>query len=345
MPGFNKISFLLLCVSCFFSSCAKKHHDVTRGFYYWKTVYKPSPFELATLHQLSVRKLYVRFFDVDENNVAGRPFPVAPVRMTTTDSGFNYVPVVFITQKAIISLNDSSVQQLAQNICALTEKICAQSGITPGEVQIDCDWTSGTKNKYFTLLTLLKEQPFMKGKTLSCTIRLNQVKYQVHNGIPPADRGLVMCYSMGTLKKFGPANSILEAEEAKDYLKHLNTYPMPLDIALPIFEWCVLFRDRQYKGILHDVTTASVMHSPLFRLKEHNLYTCSYDTVWQGYRFSVNDVIRVETPSYEDILTVAKYSSRQINNASLNVVFFDCDSITLNKFSGNELETIYNSYR
>ena len=337
--------FLLFCVLCFFTACTGKHHDVSRGFYYWKTVYKPSQFELTTLRQLNVSKLYVRFFDVDEDNNLKRPFPVAPIRMSAKDSGFNYVPVIFITQKALIALNETTINQLAENICALTERICSQSGINPNEVQIDCDWTSGTKNKYFSLLTTLKEQPFMKGKILSCTIRLNQIKYQVYNGIPPAGRGLVMCYGMGNLKKTGPVNSILNEVEARDYLKHLNTYPLPLDIALPVFEWCVLFREQQFKGILHDVITDSVINSGLFKLKDHNLYTCLQDSLWQGYRLKVNDIIRVEKPSYDDILSIAAYSSQQINNHEINVVFFDCDSITLSKFSKNELETIYTSYR
>ena len=341
----RKITFLLCGILCLAASCDRKHHIVSRGFYYWKTVYKPSQFELATLHQLGVTKMYVRFFDVDEDNVLNHAVPVAPIRMGAKDSGFDYVPVVFITQKAIVALNESTIPELAQQICAFAERICIQSHIEPGELQIDCDWTSGSKEKYFALLKKIKEQPFMHGKTLSCTIRLNQVKYTVYNGVPPADRGLVMCYGMGSLKKRGPFNSILNADEAKDYLKHLDTYPLPLDIALPIFEWCVLFREDQYKGILHDVTTGEVKNSRLLGLKEKNQYACLQDSMWRGYRLKANDIVRVEEADYEDILSIANYSSQRIKEADISVILFDCDSITLKKFSKGELETIYNSYR
>jgi hypothetical protein len=336
---------LLCCIFCSLTSCNRKHHNVSRGFYYWKTTYKPTQFELTSLHDLGVKKLYVRLFDVDHDNALNKAIPIAPIKGLSRDTGCSYVPVVFITQKAIIALNETSITQLAQSICALTEGMCTEAGIRPDELQIDCDWTSGTKDKYFSLLKVLKEIPWMKGKTLSCTIRLNQVKYTVHNGIPPADKGLVMCYGMGDLKKQGPVNSILNADETKDYLKHLDTYPIPVDIALPIFEWCVLFRDQQFKGILHDVPTDAVMHSSLFKLSDHNLYTCLHDSVWQGYTLKTNDIIRVEKPSYEDILSVAAFSSQKINNTDINVIFFDCDSITLKKISKNDLETICDSYR
>ena len=184
----------------------------------------------------------------------------------------------------------------------------------------------------------------MQGKTLSCTIRLNQVKYQSLNGIPPADKGLVMIYGMGNLKKPGNHNSILDAGEAEAYLKYLNSYPLPVDIALPLFEWCILFRDNQFRGILHDVQTASVKTCPLFRQKEDNLYTCIADSTWQGYRFKTNDVIRLESPSLKDIQGIARYSSARVKDKDINVILFACDSITLNKFSTNEMEAVYNSY-
>ncbi len=292
---------------------------------------------------MQVRKIYLRLFDVDFDENLKHSIPIAPVRIQGTDTGFEYVPVIFITQKALIALNDTSVLTLAQNICGSAGQLCSQAGIVPHELQIDCDWTAGTKNKYFTLLKVLREQPFMKNKTLSCTIRMNQVKYQKYNGIPPADRGLLMVYGMGNLKTPGARNSILDPADAEDYLKYLRHYPIPADIAFPLFEWCVLFRDQQFRGILHDVTTSEVKESCLFRQKENNLYACLQDTTWHGYKLRANDIVRLEAPSYNDILATAKYSSQQINNTDVNVILFACDSITLKKYSSNEIETIYNS--
>ncbi len=333
---------LSLCLLC---ACNRSHHNVTKGFYYWKTTYKPSAFERNTLHQLGVRKMYVRFFDVDEDAATGHTIPIAPVRIEAKDSGFAYIPVIFITQRALITLNDSAVPQLANSICGLTQSLCGQAGLTPQEVQIDCDWTKGTKEKYFHLLRLIKQDLFIKGKTLSCTIRLNQVKYKLNTGIPPVDKGLLMCYGMGTLKKYGPYNSILDADGAKDYLRHIDDYPLPMDMALPIFEWCVLFREQQFRGILHEVTTADVNGCSLFRQTGQNLYTCLHDSVWHACRLQKDDIIRAEAPAYKDLLAIADYSATRIKNTDLNIILFACDSITLSKYSTNDLRAVYNCYQ
>ncbi len=340
-----RYSLLFLSVLAFtVSSCHKQHHNVTRAFYYWKTIYRPTQFELTTLKQHSVKKMYVRFFDVDQDEKMDRAIPVAPVRMQAIDTGFEYVPVVFLTQKALTALNDTAVIRMAQNICNFTEFLCKQSGINPHELQIDCDWAGSNKNKYFALLKIIKEQPFLKGKTLSCTIRMNQVKYQTLNGIPPADRGLIMVYGMGNLKKQGSHNSILDADDAAAYLKYLINYPLSSDIALPLFEWCILFHEQQFRGILHDITADQVKSCQLFKPKEQNLYTCIRDSTWHGYNLKADDVIRVETPTYNDIRSVAKYCSKLIKNTDVNIILFSCDSITLSKFSKNEIETIYNCF-
>ena len=335
----------LLLSLCLLFACNRSHHNVTKGFYYWKTIYKTSQYERSTLQQLGVHKMYVRFFDVDEDAATGHTLPIAPVRIEAKDSGFAYIPVIFITQRALITLNDSAVPQLANSICGLTQSLCGQAGLTPQEVQIDCDWTKSTKEKYFHLLRLIKQDAFINGKTLSCTIRLNQVKYKLNTGIPPVDKGLLMCYGMGTLKKFGPYNSILDADAAKDYLKHIDDYPLPMDMALPIFEWCVLFREQQFRGILHEVTTADLSSCELFKQNDRNLYICLHDSVWHSYRLQRGDIIRAEAPVYEDLLTMAGYSAARIKNTDLNVILFACDSITLSKYSPNDLQAVYNCYR
>jgi hypothetical protein len=340
----HSTTVLLLLLVFFTWSCTTKHHEVIRGFYYWKTIYRPSPYETDRLRKLQVHKMYLRFFDVDDNENLQHPIPIAPMRMEAKDSGLSYIPVVFITQNALIEVQDSAIRRLAQSICALTTEMCRQYGLNPDELQIDCDWTAGTKIKYFSLLQEIKKHPFMKGKRLSCTIRMNQVKYQNYCGIPPADRGLVMAYGMGNIKKPGDHNSILNPGEAKDYLKYLGSYPLSLDIALPLFEWCVLFREQQFRGILRDISPQMVSTSGLFAHEEGNVYTCVADSTWHGCRFKKNDLVRLESPAFKDILTTAEYVSARIKNNDVNVILFACDSLTLSRFSTHELETIYSSY-
>jgi hypothetical protein len=341
-------SHLLICVLfCAVSTgCKQRHHVITPAFYYWKTVYAPSTFEKNTIKGISTRVVYLRLFDVDTDPLASDAYPVGLVRVNEQpDSAMQYIPVIFVTQRTLHKLSVQRMTALAHKIARLTEVTCSDAGIKPREIQIDCDWTASTREKYFMLLSALKREPFLAGKTLSCTIRLHQVKYTTSSGIPPVDRGAVMCYNVGNLKKPGTQNSILEAELAEKYLSHLEDYPLPLDIAMPLFSWSLLFRGGQFIGILRDVDITDINASKLFAETEDGRYRCRYDTTWMGQSFTKDDIIRYEESRLSEILSVAKYTSQHVHNDSLRVIFFSCDSITLSKHSMHDLEEVLDCYR
>jgi hypothetical protein len=283
---------------------------------------------------------------VDWDNKANKAMSVAPVKLPQRlDSSFRYVPVVFITQRSLAKLTDSSIRRLATNINNFTALLCRNSYIDPAEIQIDCDWTPGTKNVYFQLLRLLKAQPYFTGKTLSCTIRMHQAKYTNSNGIPPVDKGMLMCYNMGDLKNAKVQNSIIDVGAVQQYLSRLQYYPLKLDIALPIFDWCLQFRQDQFKGILRGVTPGIMDSNKAFAQIDGHKYSSLHDTLWQGYYFEKGDVVRAEQADITVLKIVAGYTARHISNTDLNVVFFHCDSITLSKYSPDELEKVFNIYR
>jgi hypothetical protein len=348
MP-FSKQCALLLALGTllFLSACQQAHHDITRGFYYWKTVYKPTPSEVAELKELAVQRMYIRLFDVDWDVKTMQPMPVAPVQLPANmDTSLQYVPVVFITQKTIAAISEKDIPGFADKINAFVAGICTGAGIKPGELQIDCDWTEGTKDVYFKLLTQLRQEAFFKGKILSCTIRLHQVKFVDNSGVPPVDRGMLMCYSMGNLKKYGALNSILDVMEAARYLTIVNKYPLKLDVALPVFQWCILFHQKEFAGILHEVGPEMVINDKqLFQQSKGNLYTCLKDATWHGYNLVKGDELRVEGVPVNDLQDIANFTAKRIKNPEMNIVFFSCDSITLSKYSAHELQTVYNIYQ
>jgi len=337
---------VISCMLCFFYSCDHHHHSISPGIYYWKTVYGPGQYELQKLQQLKCRNMYLRLFDVDWSERDHEAIPIAPIRLPQhLDTIFNYIPVVFIKQEVLLHFKDSSTTALAEHIAAMMRGICEAPGINPKEVQIDCDWTSGTRDIYFSLLKELRKQQWFSGKILSATIRMHQVKYKSTIGIPPVDKGLLMCYNMGNIKKYDAKNSILDPDEAERYLEYLPAYPLELDVALPLFDWCLLFRDKHFKGILRDIPVVALKEVGLFEKARYNMYTCTKDSMWNGYELKKGDDLRPENAAYADILEVAKYTSQKIKQNSLNIVFFHCDSITLSKYSDDELEKVLDCYR
>lgn len=272
-------------------------------------------------------------FDVTWDNKKAIPVAILDQRAPFPDS-VEIVPVVFIMNE-IWQKEDTLL--MAERICTLLEKLCKNTK----EVQIDCDWTRNSKEKYFAFLRNIRRQAFMTGKLLSVTIRMHQVKYTRSSGIPPADKGLLMCYNMGDLRKWGDHNSILNMEELKAYTgdDHIRHYPLSLDLALPLFEWSVLFRNRQYAGLLRDVESTQLENTRLFTRKG-NLYTSLLDTTLNGYLIRRGDVIRFETCSPVLLKKAARYLSRQRQDYNPTIIFYHLDS----KYDPHELETIYNIF-
>jgi hypothetical protein len=226
---------ILLVFTVLFSSC---HHakKVNTSFYYWKTVYKANPTESAYLHHFNTNKLYVRITDIDMDE-EGNPVPVSPITFTDRlPDTVQIVPVVFIVNDVLKTITKPALNILAAKLVGFVTAKVEQAGKTSfNELQIDCDWTAGTRDNYFYLLDQLNLNLAIRHTILSATLRLHQLKNQKGSGIPPVSRVMLMCYNMGNLRKYGTQNSILDISELKKYAgDNIGQYPLPVDIGLPL---------------------------------------------------------------------------------------------------------------
>jgi hypothetical protein len=338
-------SILVLLMVVFFSCNENKtSRNIEPSFYYWKSVFKLNHFEKQRLDSLHVKTIYIKFFDVDWDDVLKAPSPVAKLQATSykLPEDIQIIPTVFITNECIQKIDSLQIPALAVNINVLINGIIkANSFKSFTEIQIDCDWTTTSRAKYFALLRAIKKQSGIA--TLSATIRLHQVKFLNKTGIPPVDKGLLMCYNMGNLKNAATKNSILETEELKKYIGNLSTYSLPLDVALPLFEWKVLFRNNLYTGLIETLPDSLLTGS--FVTKNENRFEVLKDTLLQGYDLRKGDILRNEQSNYAEILSAAAAINTRLKNTHPRVSLYHLDSVLLNKYSLHELETIYNSLR
>ncbi len=313
-----------------------------RSFYYWKSSFYLGPIEQKTLIDLHVNRLYVKFFDISWNQVKSEPLPAAVLRFPQKQAPLPYsiIPTVFITNDCIIKIKEPQVKELAHRIVRLISIIASTNNIkTLPEIQIDCDWSAGTKDKYFLLLQTIKD--LIAGeKLLSATIRLHQYKYYNETGIPPVNRGLLMCYNMGNLKNPATGNSILEPEELKKYMNTLTGYSLPLDIALPIFSWKVLFRNKKYAGLINELPTRLLKNSPAIKQSGNRFEVLQYSSI-NGYNFEPGDLIREEEIKFTELLKAESLLTEKLTTQHFSVILYHLDSITLSKFSNHELETVF----
>ncbi len=336
-------AWLLFIVVIFLVDC-KPGRKVNTSFYYWKTVYHQNSTENAYLQHLQTHKLYVRMMDVDMDEGGINPVPVSPItfqdRLPDTVA---IVPVVFVVNNVLRNVGKPQLADLANKLVHFVDGKVQQAGKTNyNELQMDCDWTAETRDNYFYLLKQIKT--VLPHKTLSATLRLHQVKNQRASGVPPADRVMLMCYNMGNLRRYGNQNSILEVTELKKYLNdNLSRYPIKMDIGLPLFNWAVAFRDKQYIGIARRINFTILNDQNKFMSQGNNLYAAKTDL--PEYGLKKGDMVRWENAPLDDLSSVAAYLSGCINTDSLNVIWFHLDEAVLKNYKYEDLENIGNILR
>lgn len=342
----QKSAQILLPVFLLLFSCKRQENDhaVTRAFYHWKTIVAPTDYEKQQLEKLAVNKIYLKFFDVVWNKETAEAEPVA--KLMVNDSAWlankEVIPTIFITNECFYELDSIKVEALAKNITSLTDKLAVQNGVKQfKELQIDCDWSKTTRDNYFLFLkTIRKLNP---GKISSATIRLHQVKYRQRSGVPPADRGLLMAYNMGDLQSAATKNSIIDVTTVDQFINNLPQYPLLLDIGLPLFSWLVIFDNDKFVGLIRNVPAGINQLTAL--QKEGNGYTVKKDTILDGRQLRQGQFLRLETSASEVVEAVGKKIAKKINTQQYTVSLYHLDSITLKKYSGHELENIFNSLR
>jgi len=279
------------------------------------------------LETAKTKKIYMHYFDVDDTHRAeyGNDglYPVYVLkRLDMEYADYDIVPVVFITNEA---LKKANIKELSERIHKLVDQISMHRlDRTYNDLQLDCDWTLSTKDKYFELIELLSEH-----YTVSVTIRLHQIKYKEKTGVPPCGgKGVLMVYNVGELSNLDQ-NSILESSIVADYIYESSSYPLELDVALPLFSQTVLINKktkiRLVKGADRKAIESSSQH---FKAIDKNMFEVVKDTLYHGFFLSEGYKLKLEELSEDEV--VASYD--RIKQSSLeisDVIFYHLDDQVL----------------
>ncbi len=359
-----KVAILILYSGIFlFFGCQSEPRKVSAGFYHWKSLYGPGNFAADYLHKIKCDKIYLHLFDVDWSEEDHFPEPVAIVKMADTCM-FSVTPVVFITNQTFQRLPDSQIDSLA-HLILLKMNALLRPSIRPllisrfsGEVQFDCDWTAQTRNKYFSFLAAFKRysldtvgtrlQTSFCISTLSATIRLHQIKYFEKTGVPPVDRGVLMCYNTGDVDDLKTENSILQSGAIRDYLKNLSAYPLPLDVALPLFSWGVLFRNGEAIKLIDELQASEMDSLPeQFVKRSANRYERLKNGYFGGRYLYKNDEIRLEKIDVPLLKRTASELSARLprNGKALTIIFYHLSNSIVHNYPYEKLENILSRFR
>jgi len=304
----------------FVASCSDtKIHPYT--YYYWKTNLALNKTEKKALAESTTRFLCVRFFDVDK--IDGKFEPVAVI---TKDKSFQtekeIIPTIFITNRTFFKIKNEEITFLAQSIHQLIQKKVKEYELSSSkEIQIDCDWTAGTKDDYFKFLNELKK---ISQKEITCTLRLHQVKDKNLMGIPPVEKVYLMCYSTSSPLENSDKNSILDINILKSYLSKLEDYPIKnIEVALPIYSWGIV-TNHLGKHKLINALSKKDFENPNFRKISENEIEIIKDGFYFGNFLNKGFKIKVEEISDDQIDQVIQFLDQKIQN--YNIIYYQLDS-------------------
>jgi len=289
----------------------------------------------------------MRFFDIGWNPYDKQAQPIATLwDVSDSNNRMRMTPSVYITNDVLLQSSHEQLSALAKNINKRISHILATSeqktvrytvhkyNLESGydacekeetqlfknrfsELLIDCDWTVKSKDNYFYLLGEIKK--IMPEYMLSATIRLWQYRDYKMAGVPPVDKGLLMCYNMGNPASHEDENSIGSSKIMEQYISHDN-YPLKLDIALPVFNWALVFRGGKFKGILpedhYDIDNKA------FKKTAENRYILQRDMVISDTYYRNGDEIRVEKVSDKEMKRMIALLKDNIDLDGARVTFF-----------------------
>ncbi|MBC8111755.1 MAG: hypothetical protein H7Y04_11905 [Verrucomicrobia bacterium] len=314
------------------------------SFYYWKSNFQLSVVEKSYLNQLKVRRLYVKFFDVDWDFANKQALPLATLEVSEKlPEILEIVPVVFITNRTLVQIKESQLPAFGKQISLKIKALADKQKVTFSEIQLDCDWSEKSKQNFFQLVGIVKKQ--VPNTQISVTVRLHQLKYSFQTGVPPADKGMLMFYNMGKLDGSNTENSILDNTLAKAYLRKLPEYPLPLDIALPIYSWAVLKRANKIINLLNFENEKIFADTAKFEKLSENKFLVRESHYLNAVYLYQDDEIRLEKVDFEALEEAVKLLKPVINQANPHIVFYHLDSQNLQNLSYENLEILVNYFR
>ena len=303
------------------TSCNNKANEHPYSFYYWKTHLALNETEKKSLNESTDSFLYTRFFDVDK--VGGKFQPVAVI---TKDKSFEtdkqIVPTVFITNQTFLHIQKEEIHFLAESIHQLIQKKAKDYQLKiNNEIQIDCDWTAGTKDDYFEFLKELKK---ISKKEITCTLRLHQVKDKNITGTPPVEKVYLMCYSTSSPLENSDKNSILDLNIMKSYLSKLENYPIKkIEVALPIYSWGIV-TNHLGKHKLINALSAKDLDNPDFKKISDKEIEILKDGFYFGNFLNKGFKIKVEEISQEQLESATEFLDKKIS--TYNIIYYQLDS-------------------
>lgn len=315
----------------------------TVSFYIWKSRLTTQDADTAYLNTLGTQKIYVRMFDISDNGSGA--YPLADYSPVNTPSfSQDIVPVVFITNKTFLQCPAAEIDSLARQCVGQMDELCRlHFNKRPSGYQFDCDWTEKTQENYFRFLTSVKK--LRKEAEVSCTIRLHQIKFSEKTGIPPVDKGVLMYYASSEPTDFTNKNTILNNDEAALYIGKLPSYPLHVDVALPLYSWGIVKNPFGKIKLINGVCRTEIeAHPDRYKQAGEGVYQILQSHYLRGMWVNKGYKLKVEEISPEILLEAARTLHKKLKAEKREVIFYHLDKEILHRYSTEQLTHIIQAF-
>ena len=324
----------------FVLSACKRREDARTAFYYWKTEVQLNGQQQMLMRKSDAHKLYIRYFDVKWDDVHKHAYPIAVAHLNRLPADVQVIPIVYITNRTFEQMPLSGTDSLAANCTKLLIRLAAQQHITFKTIQVDCDWTLKTKSAYFSFLTALK---LKSSCSVEATIRLHQVKYRNLAGVPPVNRGVLMFYNMGKLDAdLNQLNSIYNPADAQRYLGNLKNYPLPLDVALPVFSWAIHVRGGRVIQIYEKITEKMINTADFEKVKGSlNAFRALKSFFMTGIYIKQNDIFKLEGTDAKTLEQAGQQLAENMpEDSNRTVIYYELANLNLSTFTAETFHQV-----
>ena len=196
-------------------------------------------------------------------------------------------------------------------------------------------------------LNILKQKmlkkSFFKNVSTSATLRLYAYKFPNKMGVLPVDRAMLMCYNLIPPFEAGDRNSILNISELNKYLIGSDSYPLPLDIALPIYSSVQVYQNNNFAGIIYNEDSTFFKETK----KLNNTWHLSkMDTVINGIFIRKGDKLKVEKMNFKLINKAIKSILEHVEiDENPTISLFHLEDYELTNFTNEELDSCFNHFK
>lgn len=338
------IGLCLLFYLCYIVIGDKNTSKAHISFYHWKSGLSDRAIMSDYMRNDTASMLYLHYGDIVWDEEQGKARPEAVLQKINHDlSPIHIVPVFYVENEVFLQSDSLAAVLLADSIISFVKRVSVANKIGYHKIQIDCDWTRNSKQRYFDFLAAIRKKG---GVAIEVTIRLHQIKYPKLTGIPPVDRGVLMYYNMGKIDAdlLSP-NSIYDARTAAPYLPSLYNYPLRLDVALPAYSWMIHTRDNRVVELIHQYESLALQDSTKYKsIGDGNAYRAATSFFDNGIYVMANDVFKLELINFELLNQAATQLGDFLPYTPDQIIIYKIDGLDTSEFNPKKIQTLLEAF-